>query len=1360
MPVIMMTSVDTLYEVTSQDTNPIKQIGAPRIEASFNGLTQMGLQSPNSRLQNRELAEASFQQQQKYLSDAAQVAVNIFNPTTTNDYRFRATLKLRPLSGQLQPFDDNSESSGLAYTLALALTWGERKSLFNAIAPPNIPIFATGCVPVDCYARPIGHLLKKIRYACQYIENNPAPAANNNGPRFYVFIPKGNLSEYENDSTITATVTSLGGKVIGVGHISEALSVLMGNAFDGGIFTNIDNGFAGLESISYEQRHLFMGREALTKELLEKSQRAIEQSYVLNVTGVSGSGKSSAVMAGLVPKLLSQLATLPSTRQLDFNPNWTLVRPSQFSHYQDLLRELLGSVCDDPTTIAHWLSLTNTPTNMAHSISQFLSEKEATDTSDYKRSLWVIDQYEEVFTHNTIPTAQAQSLFPLLAALSEQLPLLIITVLRTEYLSVLGGQASIDVQLPRRIPAKEIEHIIALQLQYHRLSTESAKINSEFSAHQQHLEHRIKNDAIGKPLTTVSYLLQQMHHKMVADDASATLLTHEHYEALNGIQGVMAQQAELAINEGLSHYPENQHAPIIHGFFEALISIDSEQQPVARALENSHILDYPQGVNALIDAFMSKGLIIDCGKGNTPKIKLAHDTLLPHIPPSNDQICWERLLEWFNQHQQPLKYRQEIEPLFLQWLASHKKDKGHLLSHPHTLKAIKRHKLVEHYSNKNLRLYIQLSLRAQKRKRFYPLSIAATLLLITSLGVWDQYFRIKTEYAAFIGERYGIPFAINSLSQSQKNARQFHYRLRYKAGNLLSLSRHNSRGSLNNDVSKDNAARWQYHYTEKGLLLKEDSFAKSGKPLTSKTYEFTSSKNIAQVRFKFHGTNKAIGDIAYQASNFEGQKKNKSQITQHRLEFNPQGFTLKRLFFNNNEQAAKDASGAYGIGYEYNLQGLVTRLQYTDIEGNNISINGVHSRAYERDAQGNISSKTWLDKNNTPILNQAGYARTTTRYDSHGNLLEKQYLKNNKDLTTHKDGFSKATASYDQYGNQIQRQFLDKQGNNVLHKWGFTRIELQYDDQGNATEWKYFDTKNKPALRNNRFARVTFAYDKLGNKTEENYFGLNDQPVLHPNGYSQFKAQYDTQGNRLTEAYFDTHGSPTLHKKGYAKVTSTFNHKNQQIKRAYFGINGEAILNQYGYAHFSAEFDQYGNRTHLYFYDTHQKLRLNRYGFAHVAINYDDKGNKTAISYYNTQGELTSHRDGIAITTIKYNQQGNIIEANYFDTNKQATLRNNNFSRIRLAYDHRGNRISEHYFDTSYQPKLHKQGYAYQKIHYDNRNNPIEWQYFGLKDEPIVNLYGYARITAEYDSQDKLVGSAYFDDRNNCIKGKGSLDKK
>lgn len=1353
MPVLMMTSVNTLYEVLVQDIKPVNQAGAPRIEATFHGLTQMELQRPpNSQPINDTATDpqsyiTAFHEQEKYLSDAAHVAVNVFNPVKTQDIRFRATVKLSAVTGKLQPFSEQSTSSGLAYTLAIALKWGISKNLFDAQSLPDIPVFATGCVPIDCYIRPIGHLIKKIHYACDYIEKQID--AGEKIPKFIILIPAENSSEYKNQRDLKERVTNLGGSVIAINHASEAISLVMGEKFDGGIYTNTDNSFAGLNAISYEQRHLFMGRDDLVDNLYHKALEATKAKQVLNVIGISGSGKSSAVMAGLLPTLIkSNSIQIP---ELQFHPDFIIARPSQYSSLEALLNDLLSNYCNDKKLLQEWCQLKENPEKFSSAICDHLK---ATGITDSLKHIWVIDQYEEIFTHHDINNSS--TLFSILSALAKKLPLLIVTVVRTEYINLLGSQSSCDFQLDRQVSPREVEQIISLQLQYHRLESEPALAHSqsEHPEQRQHLEIRIKNDAIGKPLTTISYLLQQMHDVMIDENSASTLLTHKHYESVGGIDGVMAKQAELAITNGLETIPEKQHSKIIDSFFSSLISID-DGHPTIVALPNQAIAHYPRGMDTLINAFMKKGLIIDCGKGATPKIKLAHDTL---ITDKKQQPHWSRLQEWFFHHKDYLSWKKKVIPSYNLWL-SQPKESGNtfLLNEKQLLRQSFSTTIKNKQHNKKLALYLKASKQKHFKKAVIPPLVALCFLCSTSLLIWDQYFRVKTQYASFIGERYGIPFPVVQLDKKELKQRQFHYELHYKAGRLIYLSRYNSLGQLHNDADRGRAAQWQFYYTENGTLLRTDSFSKNGKKLNSERYQFTSTKNEARVNFRHQGTKTSIGNIIYQPARFEGYEKKRSQITQHQLIYNPQGLLEKRYFLNNNSVKIRDANGAYGIKYYYDNNNLVSRIEYIGRNNQAISIKGVYARKIERDKHGNIVSKSWLDTNDQLIWNSFGYAQNTLKYDKRGNIIETEFLEPNHELATTKDGYSRATVSYNESGLQTSQQFLDKDGLPAYNNIGVSRIEIAYDNRGNQIEWRYFDTQNQPALVDGKIFYMRFSYDENGNQTERSYYGKDNQLVSNSRGYAKLELRYDTHGNRVAASYFGIDNQLMNYRSTYATTTSKFDENGNRIERSFFDKNTKLTLNQYGYAKFAAQYDLRGNRTSIQFYGLDGGPINNIYGFSQLKTDYDQYGNPTQWAYFSTDGKPTLHHDGAAAVNADYDSQGNIIRVQYYGKNGQPILQRRGFALIQMDYDDQGNKTREQYLGVDQLPILQQDGYSERTISYDSRGNPIEWLYLDQSGEPVKNSKGYAKATAEYNRYNERIGTAYFDAENNFLNGEGSL---
>src|SRR4051794_35221420 len=61
----------------------------------------------------------------------------------------------------------------------------------------------------------------------------------------------------------------------------------------------VENPYPGLRPFEAEEAHLFFGRDQQVTELL----RRLESHRFVAVVGVSGSGKSSLVRAGLIPAL-------------------------------------------------------------------------------------------------------------------------------------------------------------------------------------------------------------------------------------------------------------------------------------------------------------------------------------------------------------------------------------------------------------------------------------------------------------------------------------------------------------------------------------------------------------------------------------------------------------------------------------------------------------------------------------------------------------------------------------------------------------------------------------------------------------------------------------------------------------------------------------------------------------------------------------------------------------------------------------------------------------------------------------------------------------------------------------------------
>jgi hypothetical protein len=162
--------------------------------------------------------------------------------------------------------------------------------------------------------------------------------------------------------------------------------------------------YRGLEAFRREHAKFFFGRESLTGWLvsaLRREVRAPQGTRLLAVLGPSGSGKSSVVLAGLVPRLsegaieggerwpvailrpgddplqaLTEKVVPALCREVRVDPS-----VSEFKEQQELLDSLRAAGHDAPNQLNRYAGL------------KFSDEPEG------RRLLIVVDQFEEVFTY-------------------------------------------------------------------------------------------------------------------------------------------------------------------------------------------------------------------------------------------------------------------------------------------------------------------------------------------------------------------------------------------------------------------------------------------------------------------------------------------------------------------------------------------------------------------------------------------------------------------------------------------------------------------------------------------------------------------------------------------------------------------------------------------------------------------------------------------------------------------------------------------------------------------------------------------------------------------------------------------------
>jgi TIR domain len=284
--------------------------------------------------------------------------------------------------------------------------------------------------------------------------------------------------------------------------------------------------FRGLEPFREEDEAFFVGREAFTRVLIDK----VGQRPLIGVIGASGSGKSSVVLAGLVPAL----------RRGADGRVWEigLMRPGQYP-----LRQLAAAFLppdpglDEFARIAllkeRAQQLASGKVTLADVVETTLNNESGTD-----RLLLVIDQWEELYTHaNDAEGGQEREDFlrVLLTGLDGK-RLSIVLTLRGDFY----GRALQDRLLADRLQDAVVNVSPMLRDELRRVIEEpAAKVGLSFEAG---LIDEILSDVGNEPgnLPLLEFLLKELWDRRTGDGR----LTFAAYGETGGVRRAIAERAE------------------------------------------------------------------------------------------------------------------------------------------------------------------------------------------------------------------------------------------------------------------------------------------------------------------------------------------------------------------------------------------------------------------------------------------------------------------------------------------------------------------------------------------------------------------------------------------------------------------------------------------------------------------------------------------------------------------------------------------------------------------------------------------------------------------------------------------------
>jgi WD40 repeat protein/serine/threonine protein kinase len=396
-----------------------------------------------------------------------------------------------------------------------------------------------------------------------------------------------------------------------------------------------DNPYKGLRAFQEADAASFFGRKALIERLVRRLYEKSDKVRFLAVVGPSGSGKSSAVKAGLLPALRLGLVAGSS--------EWFVAQMVPGAQpFVELEAALLKIAADSPVGLLNQLRADDS--GLAQAVKRILPVKDS-------EMLLVIDQFEEVFTQVEDEAERTRFLNSILKAVTDpESRLRVIVTLRADLYDrplLYPGFGDLirertEIVLP--LTPTEMEQAIigpaervGMRFEPGLVPAIIAEVNQQPGA-----------------LPLLQFALTELFERRDGFN-----LTHEAYEASGGVLGALARRADEVYDELDSLLKEAARQ-----LFLRLVTLgEGVEDTRRRALQSelNAIAEDKQTVRFVLDAFGKSRLLTFDYEPITriPTIEVAHEALIRR---------WGKLKMWLDASRDDLRLQRRLGAATAEWL--------------------------------------------------------------------------------------------------------------------------------------------------------------------------------------------------------------------------------------------------------------------------------------------------------------------------------------------------------------------------------------------------------------------------------------------------------------------------------------------------------------------------------------------------------------------------------------------------------------------------------------------------------------------------------------------------------------------
>jgi WD40 repeat protein len=419
--------------------------------------------------------------------------------------------------------------------------------------------------------------------------------------------------------------------------------------------------YRGLRALDAEDAAIFFGRDAMVVRALDRIRGLVEDGVqrMLVVLGASGSGKSSFLRAGLLPRLARDdlmFLSLPVIR-----PETAAISgDSGLAAALAAAAERLGAPrargrVKEEIAGAHLRQLLLELVDLAKRRHVHLEQPNFNPTI-----VLSIDQAEELF--NPEGAAEAAAFLELLAALlrSDRAPgsprVVVLLTIRSDRYELLQSEAGL-ADAPRDlfdlppIPSSEFKSIIEGPAQ--RVAAAGGRLVIEPALTEQLIADAAGSDAL--PL--LSFTLERLY----ADYGREGRLTVAEYAALGGVQGSIEAAVARALSEpsrspSIPAAKDEQLACLRAAFIPWLARIAPDTGAPMRRL--ARVKEIPEASRAMVERLVAARLLVADRRDGADVIEVAHESLLRR---------WPALAAWLEADADNLKVVDGVERASAEW---------------------------------------------------------------------------------------------------------------------------------------------------------------------------------------------------------------------------------------------------------------------------------------------------------------------------------------------------------------------------------------------------------------------------------------------------------------------------------------------------------------------------------------------------------------------------------------------------------------------------------------------------------------------------------------------------------------------